>query len=357
MTKNFNVILLIDRYIGAYDSFIVFYNVLEVALRRNRINVYFARSVKEVDDIISINKINFTINIGQYHFFKNNVPLYDFYKIVNYQWIIDNPLRYEHCDNLSPYNRLIYIDKTFELLPGYKRSDYLSLPLPFMSIDGPSIDLDRSNIIFAPLKIKSEKFFLDLIEQSKDKKNIVEFLGEYDFDMEFNVFFKKFVESRNIYDINIFFELVNGFIRIKKRLHVIKSIKHHKVIIASDSKENYNFAANISFVKPMGYFDILKKQKEYKFILNCNPNFDMCLHDRVSYSVLNGAIVLSDKNRLLNNMSFPCAYKYSEMEFLDDKIEKCIKKEDEIKEEQQKCIEKYNCDYIISTILQNYSTF
>jgi hypothetical protein len=105
----------------------------------------------------------------------------------------------------------------------------------------------------------------------------------------------------------------------------------------------------------MGYFDMLKKQKEHKIILNCNPNFDLCLHDRVSYSVSNGAIVLSDKNRLLDEISFPFSYRYSEMNYLDDKIDECLKMWDLIREKQQACIKTFSCDYIISKIIDNYN--
>lgn len=356
MSQGMNVVLLVDTYIGAYDSFVVFYNILELALKRNGVNVFISKSIKEADEIIAANKIDFTINIGQYHYFKNNVALYDIYKITNYQWIIDNPLRYENCDITSNYNRLIFIDETFEQMPNFKRYDFLSLPLPFMQDDS-SIETLRSNVIFAPLKIKSEKFFWDLIEMSKDKKHIMDFLSEYQFDIEFNSFFVSFIQNRNIYDLKNFFELVNGLVRIKKRLHILRSIKYHKVIIASDNREDYNFSKNISFVRPMGYFDMLKKQKEHKIILNCNPNFDLCLHDRVSYSVSNGAIVLSDKNRLLDEISFPFSYRYSEMNYLDDKIDECLKMWDLIREKQQTCIKTFGCDYIISKIIDNYNKF
>lgn len=347
------VLILKDTYNGAYNSFDVFYKSIFSMLLNEGVNVYIATNIEEAVDIINKVKIDFSINIGIYHFYINDKPLYEIHKIVNYQWIIDNPLRYDKCDFYSPYNRMIFIDENFKNFCPINRNDFLYLPIPF---GGQIIECsDKIDAILAPIKIKSEKVFEEMQGYAENKELIMKFINNYDFDFNFGDYYYKFRNEHFINDEKNFFEIVNGIIRIRKRKKFISSIKKHRVVIVSDNPDNVIFPNNVTFINPCSYEEVLKMIKSYKYVINCNPNFDYCIHDRISYSVTRGTIVISDENELLKNINFPLLVKYSNLN-VDDLIDK-IEDYNEMLNKQFSSISSYVDSNIVSKIVENFSFY
>ncbi len=348
-----NVLILKDNYKGVYNSFDEFYKVIIDMFINNHIHIFIANTIDEAIYCLTNKRINFTLNIGQYHFYKDQKPLYDLYEVINYQWIIDNPLRYDNCDYYSKYNRMIFIDNSFKLFIQNNRSDYLTLPIPFKTQTRRC--QNKIDAIFAPIKIKSKSFFENLIDKSKEKELILDFLDKYDFDSSFGEFYCNYRETHQIINEKEFFEIVNGYIRIQKRLKSISSIKKHMVIIASNNPDNLIFSKNVVFINPLNYNKIISTSKKYKYILNCNPNFDYCIHDRVSYSIMEGTIVISDANKLLKEIDMPLLYNYSETN-IDDIIDS-ITDYDLLLSKQVFALSNFSSSIICSKIIENYNRF
>lgn len=347
------VLILKDKYAGAYDSFPVFFENLLSAFKKCGIEAILSDKIENIIKIIEKNDIDFTINIGQYNFFSNGIELYKKYPIINYQWIIDNPLRYPNVDFKSSRNRLINIDKSFELFEGKIRTDYLNLPLVFPEVE--TIDENRINAVFAPIKIKSLNEFELKIYRSSNRTIIEDLINDYNFDDSLSekiaIMFQLHPEIENKFEI---FEIINGYFRVRKRIKLISSIKKHPVIVASQKPCELKFEDNISFMDPLNYAEIQQYQKKYTFLLNCNPNYDLCLHDRVSYGIAKGSIIISDKNILLNKLNMPLCVCYSEVKKLDELLDYAILNRSDILRKQRSCIEQYKYQKIVDIIIDNY---
>ena len=343
------VMLMKDSYDGAYESFIFFYEQIKQILENKNIDVVIANDVDEAISYFENEQISFTISIGQYHFFKNNTPLYDVYKIMNYQWIIDNPLRYESFDPMSLYNKPVYIDRNFSYFNDFKYYHHLSLPLP-ISIS--SATQNKEFCILAPLKVKSLRFFETMINTSSMKDIMWAFINSYDLDEPFSVKICDFMKNNSIDDIRTFFELTNGYIRIKKRLKFISSIKRHKVVVLSKNIDNLNLVENIIFKDPVSYSETIELIDKYVFVLNVNPNFDYCIHDRALLAIMQDSIVISDKNGLLDELSMPLCLKYSQLDEVDKLLDDIVI--EKIKRKQKECIKNYYGESVIDQIISDF---
>ena len=70
------VLILKDKYIGAYNSFAVFFENLLYAFKKCGIEALLIDRVEDAVNIIENNDIDFTLNIGQYNYFFNGIELY-----------------------------------------------------------------------------------------------------------------------------------------------------------------------------------------------------------------------------------------------------------------------------------------
>ena len=355
MAIRIKVLLLKCEYDGAYSSFKQFYDNIKNMFMKSNVDVIIASTLDEAMSLLSKKNINFTINLGRYPYYYKNIALYDFFKILNYQWIIDNPLRYPICDMNSRYNRMIYIDKNFVLYPNCYKREFLHMSLPYPDYKFYK-DISNINAVLAPMKIKSISEFERRINKSIDKEILESFINEINLDDSFNRLMCKYISRYEISNLRDFFEIANGYIRTKKRIIMLNAIKKHKVFVLSNKPDSIHFNNNIAFWGERNYIDYLNIQKNFNLILNCNPNFDMCIHDRVSSSIMNGKIVVSDANEILTQIKMPMCFQYSKIYRIDDMLEKAQHNFKSIQYKQVKCL-KNNFMPNADLILKNYFSF
>ena len=353
--EKLNVLLLKDKYNGAYNSFEQFYENIEYMFQKNGDSVFVAYSVQEAYKLIRDKKISFTINVGQYNFLLNGKPLYDILKVMNYQWIIDNPLRYPKLDYISAYNRFIMIDLRFcDYIAGISKKS-INLPIPFFYVGSSNTKIDA---IFAPLKIKEKSQVLANILDEKELILVNDFITHYNYNESFHANFSEFIKNNEIENLSHFFEMTNGYIRVEKRIRLLNSIRNKRIIVASNRPNDVTFNDNIIFIDPLDYTEVMNEIGKYKYVLNCNPNFDYCLHDRISYSICRDTVIISDKNELLDELDFPLSFQYDkffEIDYILDNIS--IGEYYRILEKQKQCIAKYSMENIVEKIIEDFSLY
>lgn len=355
MAVQINVLILKCDYKGIYDSFGEFYKNIEHMFLEYGAEVIYANSIDEAIEILQRNDVDFTINVGQYPYYYEGKPLYDIFETVNYQWVIDNPLRYPFCDMDSQYNRMIYIDSHFALYPNCGRADYLNISLPYPKYNDLK-SASGNNSVLAPMKVKDIDTFEQRIESSDDKDLLKKFIRDYNLDDSFNLSILKFVSDNNISNLSEFFEIANGYIRVRKRVLMLQAIKKHEVFVLSEKPENKCFNNNILFLGKRNYTEYLKLQNEFKIVLNSNPNFDSCIHDRVSSAIMNGRLIVSDYNEMLMSIDMPMCFEYSEVFKLDDILEEAERNFELIHNKQVDCLRKSNVP-CAESIINNYIDF
>lgn len=346
------VLCLRNNWNGGYQCFDVFYQDIYDSLEKMNIKYFVADSYEEAENILKNNNVSFSICIGKYCFVKDGIPLYDKYRIVNYEWIIDNPFKYSENLN-TPYNRLVMIDDEFKLMPGFQRKDYpaFSLGIPEKQYD---VKKYRKKAVLVPWKIKQRAFLERLIYESPMKNQIFDFIGGYDYDSSYIQYIVKYLNENEVDDDRIFFRLTNDYIRFIKRITMINSIKEYAVVIASDEKNDDINGSNVSYVPKGNFKTTLTLQKEYKYVLNNNPNYDMCIHDRVGHAVANGAIVVSDKSTLLKNLSFPLTVEFSKFRELDRILMECDNSKIDYALLQRECLKNYRMNITLEKMIQHY---
>ena len=349
------VLLLKCNYRGAYDSFDEFYRNIERIFIQASIEVIYANNKEEAINILELNKVDFSINVGQYSFYVDGKPLYEVFKTMNYQWIIDNPLRYKNCDFKSKYNRLIYIDGNFSLFPKCYRADYISMSLPYPEYKINKTLKKKGKIILAPMKIKDILDFEGEIEKSEDKILLWDFLHNYDYDESFNRYIVQYIKEQDIKNMQKFFEIANGYIRVKKRVRILQSINKHEVYVLSERPDSISFNKNIHFLGKKSYYEYRSLQNEIEIVLNSNPNYDMCIHDRVSGGVMNGNIILSDRNDILDEINMPMCFTYSNLCYIDKYIDEINNRYEIIHKNQVNCL--LNIKPCADIIVNNFYKF
>lgn len=351
--KDIKILVLKNNFSGSFNSFSVLYEELMNGLENLGIKFYCANNVIDAKKVMDNENISFSICIGKYEFFYNEKPLYNIYKIVNYQWIIDNPLKYD-LDSGSKYNRLIMIDREFLSLRGFNRYDYLILShgMPEFRFEEKS----RENGILVPMKIMDMDELIERIRKSEEQKNVLSFLKSYEWDVSFIKQYNLFVETHEIKDEKLFFRLCNSYVRSKKRIDMINSVKCCKLYVLSDKRNKYLVGNNIEYLPATGFKDTIKLMQEYKYVLNSNPNFNQCLHERISYALANGAVVITEENLLLKDIDFPVRIKYSDFNRIDCMINDLSCSED-YNYLQRKCVEEFSIENQLQKLISHYNQF
>lgn len=355
LIENVTILCLKNNWNGGYQCFDVFYQDIYDSLDKMKIKYFIANSYEDAERILQNNNISFSICIGKYCFIKDGIALYDKYRVVNYEWIIDNP--YKYSENLNtPYNRLLMIDDEFRLMPEFQRKDYLTLSL---GIPENQYDLktERKKAVLVPWKIKQRTFLEKLIYESTMKNQIFDFIDGYDYESSYIQYFVNYLKTNDVVDDRIFFRLTNDYIRFIKRITMLNSIKEYAVVIASDEKNDDIKGNNVSYIPTGNFKTTLALQKEYKYVLNNNPNYDMCIHDRVGHAVANGAIVISDKSTLLKKLFFPLAVEFSRFNEIDRILFECDNSTTDYSLIQRECLKDYRMNNTLVKMIQHYFRF
>jgi len=347
--EDVSVLCLRNPWDGGYQCFDVFYRDTISSFDRMRVNCCIASTYDEACKILSTKRIDFSLSIGKYQFYRDGLALYDRFKITNYEWIIDNPFKYSE-NTESEYNRLIMIDSEFKLMPGFDRPDYLTLPLGMPDEQYPSGN-ERKKGILVPWKLRDLSVLKRNIDDSPMSKDIWRFIDSFDNEKSFIRQFVPFLEECSIADDRMFFRLANDYIRMKKRINMLNSIKEYPLVLLSDQSFPFLKGKNISYLQTGDYMTTLSLQKKYKYVLNNNPNYDMCLHDRVSHACANGATVISDESTFLRQIGFPLTVRYSKFDEIDEMVlcaDECGK---DYGLQQRKCLEAYRMTNVLSELI------
>ncbi len=346
-----NVLCLRNNFTGGYHAFKTFYDEILDGFEKLGVNVFVADSVTEAMKFYETESIDFSLNIGKYFFFLNDIPLYDVFKIVNYEWIIDNPLKY-NADTKSIYNRLIMIDSEFLSIDGFYRSDYMVLPL-----GGPHFEYNevkRKNAVLVPWRIKSLSDLTIKIEESPFPNEILDFIHNYDYDSSYISFFNQYLnECKSIKDRVLFFRLTNDYIRADKRIRMVNAIHDYPVVIVTDEHCKEIIGDNVSYLPTGDFLTTLDLQRQYRYVLNSNPNYYMSLHERVTHAIANGAVVVTDENALLTDINFPLRIKQSNLGALDELIHYADQNFVQLLNKQRNCVFEYRMENTLKKIIMN----
>ena len=291
-------ILIIDnQFNGAYGSLKKF--VIEIAyeFRKMGHTVYLTKEMSEAIAIYQLKTIDFSLGLGKYNYYSDGRALYDIYKIMHYQWIIDNPYKMQ-IDVNSKFIKYIMIDKMFEkcVLPVQNR--ILIQPL------GVADDIVRreetSNrirgIVFSG-QIKNVNDIYADISVHRFKKKIIQVIDsvmehlDVPYITVFNERMKAWVDDNK----REVFRLSNSYIRAYKRTRVITQIKQYPIyLIGEVHNKEITTKANVTLVGSVKYERVFDRMREYMFSLNIEPNFNTGFHDRALRTVLNGNILITN---------------------------------------------------------------
>jgi len=350
--QDITVLCLWNPWKGGYQCFDVFNQEIISALDQMHVHYLTAHTPEEAVRLYQTNRIDFSFCIGQYCFFYNNIPLYDYFHVVNYEWVIDNPFKYSE-NTVSPYHRLIMIDDEFHLMPGFDRADYLTLSLGIPE-ESYSKTAERIPAVLVPWKIKKLSVLESNIAQSDMREQLFDFIDHFDYDASYIRALTAYFRTHEIADQISFFMLSNDYIRLKKRIDMLSAIRNYPIVIASDEKIEELNNANISYVPKGNFLTTLALQKQYRYVLNNNPNYDMCLHDRVGHAVSNGAAVVSDRSSLLKKLDFPLTVPHSQFSELDQILYAADDSAAEIAAVQDACTKEFRMKRTMEKLIQHY---
>lgn len=350
--SDISILCLRNPWDGGYQCFDIFYNDIISSLRRMGVNYYITSNVDEACEILRRERIDFSISIGKYQFNRSGIALYDQFKIPNYEWIIDNPFKYSE-NTESEYNRLVMIDEEFLHMPGFGRADYLSLPLGMPDELFYSNDV-RIKGILVPWKLRDLSNLKQMINDSPMHNEIWEFIDAFDFEKSFIKQFVSFLATHPIADDRIFFRLTNDYIRMTKRINMLRSIREYPLFLLSDQEYPFLHGKNITYLPTGDYVTTLSLQKKYKYVLNNNPNYDCCLHDRVSHACANGAIVISDESSFLYRIGFPLTVNYSRFHEIDEMVFLADESGTDYVLQQRNCLEEYRMTNVLCKLIHNH---
>ena len=358
MRRQLKILGLNNNFFGSYESNQVFFRELLGAFETAGAEVFCATNVSEAREILETYNIDFSIGFSKYLYFINGEPLYEMYRTPNYQWISDNPLKM-NLDTSSRLIRYIFIDKEYLLIlkepPNYP---CLYLPLGF-SENRNLPHCDKKAEILFPGKIRNLGSIWKKISDSPWSKHIKKFLDEYSLDSSYIAALKKFfAQQENLSEssrIEIF-RLSNEYLRVKKRLTAIKNLGGRKIYILGDDWQNKELrSANIEFLPPTRYADIASVMNQFHFVLNVDPNYHACIHDRFIRAVSAGTACLSNSNEVMRRWN-PYTYDFTEEFSLEKLLYRAERDEEKIYNDQLRHIKIFSWEHSALRIIDNYLT-
>lgn len=354
MRKKITVLFLNNNFYGSYSSNQIFFDEIIVAFRKKGINVLVASKVNEAMEMYEKEKINFSLSFSKYKYFYNGLPLYEKYKIINYQWVSDNPLKM-NIDFESEWIKYIFIDNEYPLIIDNKiKNECLYRPLGFLE-DNIMMPLSQKNgrLLF-PCKIRNLNELFAKINESSISLKIKKFLDFYNRDTSFIKSITKFYKEENFFDLSIkeyFFRLTNEYIRAEKRLWVIEHIEAYKVDILSEDYGNKIKSKNVTFVSPVKYSMLNKIINNYSLVINVDPNYHSCIHDRFIKAVSSGSICITNNNELTSTIT-DVTYSFERADSIMEAIE--LSKKYNMHEQQLLSILPYSWEQSVIFILNDY---
>lgn len=356
--RKLNILVFNNNFMGSYGSNQVFYQELCQAIHEQGNNLYCATSFAEGEEIVKSIDIDFSISFGQYKIQEENIKFYDKYAIPHYQWVSDNPFKM-NIDSESPYIHYIFIDDDFPLHTKKLVNRPLFLPLGCIGPVGSKYSSDNKiDAILFPAQIRDIGAIKDEIEHSPYREMILNFLKEVDYDDSYIVQLNKFARN-NFTEEEIpleFFSLTNSYLRTNKRIMTVSSITGKKVVVVGQKPEiKFPDACDIEFLGKVEYVNIEKMMAQYRYVLNVDPNYYSCFHDRFVRAINAGSICITNENRKISSQTgFSACYRFSELDSLPHLLTVLQENYFDILQEQQAFIRGLNWRSSVLNIMQHF---
>jgi len=298
-SNDLNVLCLNNNFHGSYESNQVFHQELVSAFKNIGANVFEANDWQSAEKICNDVDVNFSMSFGKY-FYQQDDFFYNHYKIPHYQWISDNPLKM-NLDTSSKLLTYIFIDEEYKkIIPQVE--NFLILPLGFPEKNFVNFS-KRPDEILIPCKIRNLNELWRTISDSSYCDLIREFLFDYNLDDSYITAITNFFEKKNICNEEekiIIFRLSNEFLRVQKRLSVINSLFDYKIYIAGEDYQNaLSSPDKVEFILPIKYSNLVETMQNFKIVVNIDPNYHACIHDRFIRAVGSGCVCLTNQNLVM----------------------------------------------------------
>ena len=314
------ILILNNNFFGSYCSNQYFYSEICRALEILGKRYISVDSFDGAEKAFKENEISFSLCLGRYEYYENETPLYEKYGIMNYQWISDAPKKFT-IDHDSRYIKYIFIDGEFPDMAGDLKNAPLVLPLGYLPEKARNDPAGRINGILFPGQIRDLGKIESEIDHSALKKQIEDFINTYVLDSSYIIAYNNAVPDMKNCDRKEFFRLTNSYTRTIKRIKAIEAIHSVPVFIAGEQSDNLFRNPNIKFIGKYDYFQIEEIMGRYRFLLNVDPNYHSCIHERISRGVNAGALVFSNENNVVSPMNgFSCTYSFDEKKTVDSII-------------------------------------
>lgn len=352
--ESISVLGLNNNFYGSYSSNQVFFFELMKAFRMLGATVYTAETIEQAVEVLENKKVDFSVCFSKYNYFQDGIALYDKYRVMNYQWVSDNPLKM-NLDINSQWIKYIFIDDEYPMiLPRDAYNTYMFRPLGFLNENILPCNESKTGIL-VPCKIRNLREIEDKINSSSYSKIMKKFLDEYDRDSSYIMSIKAFFNREGIFDIDsqsIIFRLTNEYTRIEKRLFVINNIEDYEVDVLSVDCNNKLKNRNIHFITPINYSEISDLINSYKYVINVDPNYHACFHDRFIKTVSSGTVCLTNDNITMKKMN-PYTYSFSSGDSILRLIEQVDKDYMNVYEYQLELIKPYSWEKSAQLIIDD----
>ncbi len=310
MQEQITVLGLNNNFYGSYSSNQVFFDELMEAFTTYDVRVFTASTIKEAIHLYENEDISFSIGFSKYKYFLDEIPLYEIYHKINYQWVSDNPLKM-NLDVDSKWVKYIFIDNEYPMMLKHDSPNgYLFRPIGFLERNVMEPQKKNERVII-PCKIRNLNYIYRKINESKESSLMKRFLELYDRDSSYIKFLYSFFDYEHICDKEAFFRLTNEYIRIEKRIWVIEHIYDLPIDILSDDFGNDIKNSNASFLPTIAYEKLSKFINEYSFAVNVDPNYHACIHDRFIKTISSGTVCVTNRNNLTEQIT-PYTYMFND---------------------------------------------
>lgn len=253
-------------------------------------------------------------------------------------------------------DKVYFIDEEYPYILNEKyANEPLFLPLGFLTENVLERKYKKEAILM-PCKIRNICEIEEKINESSYEFEIKQFLDRYQDDESFIISLKKYFESENISDQYIriaIFRLANEYTRIRKRLFAINSIKDFDLYVLGVDYNNITSNKNVHFLEPIDYCRVADIMNEYKYVLNVDPNYNACVHDRFIKAVSSGSLCLTNQNKIMKKTN-PYTYSFSSKESIVQLISKVEQNHVDIYNSQLKYIEHFSWERSAERIIENY---
>ena len=208
-----------------------------------------------------------------------------------------------------------------------------------------------------PCKIRNLNELWDRISKSQFSALIKEFVSNYNLDDSYITALTIFFRDKNINDLATkieIFRLSNEFLRIQKRLSVINSLSDYKIYIAGEDYQNtLRYPKKVEFLPPIQYSNLIDAMQGFKFVVNVDPNYHACIHDRFIRAVGSGCICLTNQNFVMQRWNKDL-YTFNGKKNINDLISK-INSDDEITFlNQMRYVKKFSWEKSAEKIILHY---